>query len=42
MQLKGLIVCCLSGFMRLPYEKHMKYISLIEVKHNGLIKQQQR
>ena len=28
--------------MRLPYEKHVKYINLIEVKHNSLIKQQQR
>ena len=28
--------------MRLSYEKHVKYINLIEVKHNSLIKQQKR
>ena len=28
--------------MKSPYEKHVKYINLIEVKHNSLIKQQQR
>ena len=27
--------------MRLPYEKHVKYINLIEVKHNNIKKQQQ-
>ena len=29
-------------FMRLSYEKHLKHINLIEVKHNSLMKQQQR
>ena len=28
--------------MRLPYEKHVKCINLIEVKQNSLIKQQRR
>ena len=32
----------LGTFMRLPYEKHVKYINLIEVKHNSLVKEQQR
>ena len=28
--------------MRLPYEKHVKYIYLTGVKHTSLIEQQQR
>ena len=41
-RLKSVTVCCVGGFMRLPYEKHVKYINVIEVKHNSLIKQQQQ
>ena len=38
---ESLTVCCYGGFMRLPYEKHMKYTNLIVVKHNRPIDQQQ-
>ena len=31
----------LRWIMRLPYEKHVKYINVIEVKHDNLIKKQQ-
>ena len=40
--LQSLTARCKGKFMRLSYEKRLKYINLIEVKHNSLMKQQQR
>ena len=39
---KVLLYAAKGECMRLPYEKHMKYINIIKLKSDSLIRKQQR